>query len=107
MSTDNPIRGHIYRMYDPDYGTLHCLVISSEQVHGTEGSSLALRVTVTSQRYNFPYWVRLSSGDPCPGYAIAYDLDRVDHDELKEDLGELSAPTMLLVDQALRRHLSL
>lgn len=107
MSSIEPTRGHIYRMYDPEYGTLHCLVISTIPASDVEDNCLAMRVTVTGKAHSFPYWVRLGSGDPGFGYVVVHDLDRVDHDELKEDLGPLSAETMGRVERELKRVLGL
>lgn len=102
-----PKRGHVYRMEDPEYGRLHCLALAVQSVPGMEDSFLAVRVTVTGQRHDFPGWVRLVSGDPCAGYVVVHDLDRIDVDELSEDLGPLSASTMLQVEQQLSRMLGL
>ena len=101
------MRGHVYRIEDPDYGTLHCLCVSTERGTDSPDSFLAVRVTVTRQPRDFPGWVRLGSGDPVPGYAATDDLDRVEYDELAEDLGEISMETQLGVNQALRRMLGL
>lgn len=103
----HPQRGHIYRMEDPGYGRLHCLAIATQEFPGMENSFQAIRVTVTGQRYDFPLWVRLSSGDPCAGYVVIHDLDRVDTVELTEDLGPLSPDTLFTVEQALKRMLRL
>lgn len=102
-----PFRGHVYRMVDDEYGTLYCLVISTIPAFEADSSCLAARVTLTTQRHDFPGWVRLKSGDPCGGYVVTHDLDRVDHDELKEDIGPLSAETLLQVERALKRMLGL
>jgi mRNA-degrading endonuclease toxin of MazEF toxin-antitoxin module len=90
-------------MHDQQYGTMHCLVISTLPAYDSDDSALTVRVTLTSKAHNFPGWVRLNSGDPVGGYAVTHDLDRVDPDELKEDLGELSLDTLVKVRQALRR----
>lgn len=101
-----PVRGHIYRMHDPEYGTLFCLVVSvaREELGDT---CIAVRVSVTKERRAFPGWVRLGSGDPAFGYVITQDIDRADHEELKEDLGEVSMETMADVGRALKRMLGL
>lgn len=100
-----PERGHIYRMIDDEYGTLHCLVVSTIPAFEADSSCLAARVTVTRDKHDFPGWVRLASGDPGFGYVVTHDLDRVDLSELKEDLGELSIDTMMEVGRALRKML--
>lgn len=102
-----PIRGHVYRMYDDAYGRLHCLVVSTIPAFEADSSCLAVRVSVTNERREFPGWVRLGSGDPGFGYVVTHDLDRVDLEELKEDLGPLSDATMYAVEQAMRRMLGL
>lgn len=103
MSVIEPRRGHVYRMFDQDYGTLHCLVISTLPAYDTDDSCLAVRITVTGTVHHFPGWVRLSSGDPVGGYAVTHDLDRADPEEMKEDLGPLSMDSMVKVEQALKR----
>jgi mRNA-degrading endonuclease toxin of MazEF toxin-antitoxin module len=100
-------RGHVYRMEDPEYGRLHCLALAVQSVPGMEDSFLAIRVTVTSQRLDFPGWVRMTSGDPCAGYVVVHDVDRVDTEEVSEDLGPLSGDTLFTVEQALKRVLGL
>lgn len=102
-----PKRGHVYRMEDPEYGRLHCLALAVQSVPGMEDSFLAVRVTVTGQRHDFPGWVRLVSGDPCAGYVVVHDLDRVDTCELSEDLGHLAMVTLLEVERELKRMLGL
>lgn len=101
-----PRRGHLYRMHDEEYGTLFCLAVSSPFAQ-LWGSFLATRVSITQETRDFPGWVRLHAGDPAFGYVVAHDVDRVDDDELKEDLGPLSAGTMLSVEHVLRRVLGL
>lgn len=102
----NPRRGHVYRMHDESYGTLFCLTLPTlyGQLHG---SCLAVRVSVTQETRDFPGWVRLTAGDPAFGYVVTQDIDRVGHDELKEDLGPLSVATMLQTEQTLKRVLGL
>lgn len=101
-----PPRGHIYRMNDPEYGTLFCLVVSAVYAR-LEETCVAVRVSVTNETRDFPGWVRLQSGDPAFGYVVTHDIDQVEHSELKEDLGALSMETMNAVEQALRRVLGL
>lgn len=103
MSVIQPERGHVYRIHDDEYGRMHCLVISTVPSHDADTSCLALRVAVTNRRFHFPYWVKLGSGDPGFGYVVVHDLDRVGHDEMKEDLGPLSLETMMSVKQSLKR----
>lgn len=101
-----PARGHVYRMDDPSYGTLFCLSVSVPRLE-LDDTCTAVRVSVTSERRDFPGWVRLGSGDPGFGYVVTQDIDRVDYEELAEDLGELSMETMLKVERALKTVLGL
>lgn len=103
----HPQRGHVYRMEDPEYGRLHCLAIAVQEFPGMENSFQAIRVTVTGQRHDFPLWIRMHSGDPCAGYVVVHDLDRVDTDELTDDCGPLSSETLFSVEQALKKMLRL
>lgn len=107
--TIEPQRGHVYRIQDPEYGTLHCLAVAVKT--GPDGGDcLAVRVTVTGQRLSFPGWVRMGSGDPAGGYITVSDiedLDHVDREELVDDLGVLSPETMMLVEKELRKMLGL
>lgn len=102
-----PERGHVYRMYSDEYGRLYCMVISTVPAFEADSSCLAVRVSVTNKAHDFPGWVRLSSGDPGYGYVVTHDLDRVDFDELKEDLGPVSSNTLFAVEHALKRMLGL
>lgn len=95
--------GHIYRMNNPHHKTLHCLAVDTRPAPGLEDSFGALRVTVTSRHHDFPDWIRLTSGDPCAGYIVVYDYERVGFDEIAEDLGPLSAESATAVREALRR----
>jgi mRNA-degrading endonuclease toxin of MazEF toxin-antitoxin module len=101
-----PVRGHIYRM-DGEYGRLHCMALATHPVYEGDKSFIALRVAVTSKHHSFPGWVRMNSGDPVNGYIVVQDLDRVDREELADDLGKLSIATMFEVEKALRAHLGL
>lgn len=105
--TIKPQRGHVYRIQDPDYGTLHCLCVSAGRGYTNPDSFQAVRIAVTRERHEFPGWIRMNSGDPIPGYAATDDLDRIDYDELAEDLGEVTMETMDAVRRALRRELEL
>ncbi len=93
-------------MHDEEYGTLFCLAMSTAYAQLHE-SFLAVRVSVTREARDFPGWVRLHAGDPDFGYVVAHDIDRVDRDELKEDLGPLSVGTMLGVEDVVKRVLGL
>ncbi len=92
-----PLRGHLYQMYGPEYGTLHCLVIGA--FAGYDHCTV-MRVSVTRERHSFPFWVRLQSGDPAFGYVVCHEIYSVGLDELKEDLGELCAETRNEVKRA-------
>lgn len=98
-----PKRGHVYRMEDPEYGRLHCLAVVTRPIPGMEDIFIAVRVTVTGQRHDFPRWVRLTSGDPCAGYVVVHDMSYRDTGELSEDLGPLSMVTLLDVERELKR----
>ena len=101
-----PVRGHIYRM-DSEDGRLYCMVIAVHPAYEGDSSFVAVRVSVTNQHRSFPGWVRLTSGDPATGYVIVQDLDRVDLEELTDDLGKVSMSTMFEVEKALRTYLGL
>lgn len=98
-----PQRGHIYRMKTSESQTLYCLVVIPPGINGLDDECKAVRVTVTHEHHSFPYWVRLSSGDPVSGYVVVHDLSWVGTEELESDLGEVSMETMVTVKQNLRR----
>lgn len=95
--------GHVYRLRDAGFGALHCLAVDTRPAPDLEDSFGALRVTVTSRHHDFPDWIRLSSGDPCAGYIVVYDYERVGFDEVEDDLGPLSLDTRTAVRAALKR----
>jgi mRNA-degrading endonuclease toxin of MazEF toxin-antitoxin module len=103
--TIKPIRSHIYRMKDPEYGTLFCLCITTEHGLFNPDTFKAARVTITREIHDFPGWVRLTSGDPVSGYVDTHDFESVEYDELIEDLGEVCPETDLQVRRTLRRTL--
>lgn len=98
-----PRRGHIYRIgLNPDV-TLLGLVVSASAVHGIQNDCITLLVVADRTPVHFPYWVRLQSGDPAFGHVVCRDIGMVGREELKEDLGEVSAETMMNVSRALKR----
>lgn len=101
-----PARGRVYRT-DLGYGLKPFLIVSNNRRNGQLDSALAVRMT-TSMKPSMTSIVRLSSADhPFVGSVLCDDIVQIYRDELKEDLGALSAGTMQAVARGLAHALGI
>jgi mRNA interferase MazF len=101
-------RAHIYRIqFDPEIAVLG-LIVSADWLNAQSDEYMVAQVTASgADQRGMPGSVRLTSGDPAFGYIVCRDVGMVDHEEVKEDLGEVSMETMNEVSNALKLVLSL
>jgi mRNA interferase MazF len=92
-----PARGRVY-MADlgEGYGDKPFLVVSNNARNSKLPDCLAARIT-TSVKPEIPSIVDLSQNDPLVGRVLCDDLVKLYRDELKRDVGALSAQTMARV----------
>ncbi|MCS0636287.1 type II toxin-antitoxin system PemK/MazF family toxin [Streptomyces sp. LP05-1] len=100
-----PVRGRVYRA-DLGSGLKPWLVVSNNARNRALHDVLVVRVT-TSPKPSLASIVELGPDDPLVGRILCDDLGPLYRDEIKADLGALSAPTMMRVASALRHVLAL
>ncbi|GHB05000.1 type II toxin-antitoxin system PemK/MazF family toxin [Streptomyces termitum] len=100
-----PLRGRLYRA-DLGFGLKPWLVVSNNARNRKLDECLVVRVT-TSDKPNIPSVVELGPDDPAVGRILCDDLGPMYRDDIKADLGALSARTMAQVATALRHVLAL
>jgi mRNA interferase MazF len=106
--TISPVRGRVY-MADlgNDKGEKPYLVISNNARNAKLGDCLAVRLTTTLNKPDIPSIVRLEHHEPLAGLVLCDDIVNLYKDELKRDVGALSAGTMSRVRNALMYALAL
>jgi mRNA interferase MazF len=101
----SPLRGRVY-LADIGYGAKPWLVVSNNQRNHRLGDVLVVRIT-TADRPHVPTAIALTAEDPLVGSVLCDDLQQLYRDELGQDCGALSRPTMLRVAAGLRAALAL
>lgn len=99
-----PMRGRIY-MADLGNGDKPFLVVSNKARNAKLDHCLAVRIT-TSRKPDLASVVELSGADPLVGRVLCDNITSIFRDELKRDVGALSAATMTKVAAGLRFALS-
>ncbi|MFJ3903197.1 type II toxin-antitoxin system PemK/MazF family toxin [Streptomyces sp. NPDC090025] len=99
------MRGRLYRA-DLGFGLKPWLVVSNNARNQKLDECLVVRIT-TSDKPDIPSIVELSPADPAVGRILCDDLGPMYRDDIKADLGALSAQTMARVATALRHVLAL
>jgi mRNA interferase MazF len=99
-------RGRVVWFRLGDAGRKPAVVVSNNNRNRALGSALTARIT-TSPKPPLPSVVPLSPADPVAGRILCDDLLEVYADEVLDDGGALSRPTMHLVDDGLRHALGL
>jgi mRNA interferase MazF len=104
-STFIPVRGRVY-MADIGAGRKPWLVVSNNARNRALSDCVAVRLT-TTRKPDLASVVRLDSADPLVGSVLCDDIAVIYRDDLLEDCGALSLPTMLRVALGLRSALAL
>jgi mRNA interferase MazF len=102
-----PVRGRVY-MADlgPRVGLTPFVVVSNNGRNRHLPTCLGVRIT-TSAKPKLHTIIEMGKGDPLVGRALCDDIEILDVNELVQDLGALSAETMMRVGQGLRHALAL
>ncbi|MGF1664489.1 MAG: type II toxin-antitoxin system PemK/MazF family toxin [Kineosporiaceae bacterium] len=99
-------RGRVVWFQLGDADRKPAVVVSNDHRNRALDSALTARIT-SSPKPPLPSIVPLSAADPVSGRVLCDDLLEVYSDEVLDDGGALSLPTMLLVDDGLRHALGL
>ncbi|GHF97382.1 type II toxin-antitoxin system PemK/MazF family toxin [Streptomyces filamentosus] len=100
-----PVRGRLYRA-DLGFGLKPWLVVSNNARNQKLDECLVVRIT-TSDKPDIASIVKLGPNDPVVGRILCDDLGPMYRDDIKADLGALSAQTMTQVATALRHVLAI
>jgi mRNA interferase MazF len=101
-----PVRGLVYRA-DLGYGLKPFLVVSNNTRNQKLGDCLAVRLTTTTKP-DLPSIVKLQAADaPLVGYVCCDDISTVFRNELRQQVGALSLPSMMRVASALKAALAI
>jgi mRNA interferase MazF len=102
------LRGRVYRAY-PSHITedKYFLVVSNNRRNRVFEQVLAVRLTTVKPRDSRPAMVELSPGEVMNGWASCGDIETVYEDEVRADMGAVTAPTMRRVKAGLRTGLGM
>jgi mRNA interferase MazF len=102
------LRGRIYRAHpthiDEDK---FFLVVSNNRRNRAFEQVLAARLTTTPPRDERPALVPLGRGEIMTGWVSCDDIEVIYDDEVRADLGAITAPTMRRVEAGLRAALGI
>jgi mRNA interferase MazF len=102
------LRGRVYRAHlshieDDKY----FLVVSNNRRNRAFDQALAVRLTTTKPRDGRPAMVELGPGEVLTGWASCDDIETVYDDEVRADMGAITAQTMRRVEAGLRAALGM
>jgi mRNA interferase MazF len=100
------LRGRVVWFDLGGVGRNPAVVVSNNHRNRALGSAVAARIT-SSPKPSLPSIVSLTGADPLTGRVLCDDLVEIYADEVLDDAGALSRPTMQLVDDGLRHGLAL
>jgi mRNA interferase MazF len=83
------------------------LVVSNNRRNRAFAEVLAVRLTTTKPRDSRPAMVELGPGDVMTGWASCDDIETVYEDEVRADMGAVTARTMSRVEAGLRAALGM
>jgi mRNA interferase MazF len=102
------LRGRVYRArlshIDEEK---YFLIVSNNRRNRAFDQVLAVRLTTTKPRVSRPAMVELSSDEVMTGWASCDDIETVYEDEVRADLGAVTAQTMHRVEAGLRAALGM
>ncbi len=102
------LRGRIYRAHLGHIGAdKFFLVISNNRRNRAFGQVLAARLTTTPPRGDRPAMVPLGPGEVMTGWVSCDDIETVYDDEVRADVGAVTAQTMRRVEAGLRAALGM
>ncbi len=102
------LRGRVYRAHlghiEEDK---YFLVVSNNRRNRAFGQVLAVRLTTTKPRDGRPAMVELGPGEAMTGWASCDDIETIYGDEVRADMGPVTAQTMHRVEAGLRAALGM
>lgn len=102
------LRGRVYRAHLSHIGAdKYFLVISNNRRNRAFEQVLAVRLTTTKPRDNRPAMVELGPGEVMTGWVSCDDIETVYDDEVRADMGTVTAQTMRRVEDGLRAALGM
>jgi mRNA interferase MazF len=97
------LRGRIYRAHLGHTGDdKYFLVVSNNRRNKAFEQVLAVRLTTTKPRDSRPAMVDLGPGEVMTGWASCDDIETIYDDEVRADIGAVTAQTMRRVEAGLR-----
>ena len=97
------LRGRIYRAHLTHIGEdKFFLVVSNNRRNRAFEQVLAARLTTTPPRDQRPAMVPLGSGEIMTGWVSCDDIETLYDDEVRADIGAITAPAMRRVEAGLR-----
>ena len=103
-------RGSVWFVDIPGVGDKPAVVVSWQPIQEALGAAIVARVTSARKRRSLPTAVELDAGNGGltePGYVLCHELSTVPLARFRRQLGRLSTPKLLEVENALRRALDL
>lgn len=102
------LRGRVYRACLTHIGEdKYFLVVSNDRRNRAFEQVLAVRLTTTKPRDGRPAMVELGAGELMTGWASCDDIETVYTDEVRADMGAVTAQTMRRVEAGLRAALGM
>jgi mRNA interferase MazF len=102
------LRGRIYRAHLSHIGEdKYFLIVSNNRRNRAFEQVLAVRLTTTPPRDERPAMVPLGRGEIMTGWASCDDIEVLYDDEVRADLGAITAPAMRRVEAGLRAALGM
>src|SRR5258708_8476456 len=96
------LRGRVYRAHLGHIGEdKYFLVVSNNRRNRAFGQVLAVRLTTTKPRDSRPAMVELGPDEVMTGWASCDDIETVYDDEIRADMGAVTAQTMHRVEAGL------
>ena len=102
------LRGRVYRAHLSHIGEdKYFLVVSNSRRNRAFEQVLAVRLTMTKPRGARPAVVELGPAEVMTGWASCDDIETIYDDEVRADMGAVTAQTMRRVDAGLRAALDI
>jgi mRNA interferase MazF len=102
------LRGRVYRAQLSHIGEdKYFLVVSNNRRNRAFDQVLAVRLTTTKPRVARPAMVELDPAETMTGWASCDDIEAIYNDEVRADMGAVTAQTMRRVEAGLRAALDI
>ena len=102
------LRGRVYRAHLSHIGAdKYFLIVSNNRRNRAFEQVLAVRLTTTKPREDRPAMVELGPGEVMTGWVSCDDIETVYGDEVRADMGAVTAQAMRRVEEGLRAALGM